>query len=48
MFLGLPDSDPLVKGGDPVPDPSVTKQNSKKNLDFYCFVTSFVFFIFEK
>jgi hypothetical protein len=43
--LGLldPDSDPLVRGMDPDPasDSSVTKQNSMKNLDFYCFVTSF-------
>ncbi len=43
MFLGLldPDADPLVRGLDPAPDPSIIKQNSKKNLDFYCFVTSF-------
>jgi hypothetical protein len=27
---------------DPAPDPSIIKQkNSKKNLDSYCFVTSF-------
>jgi hypothetical protein len=43
MFLGFLDSDPdpLVKGIDSDPDPSIIKQNSKKNLDFYCFVTSF-------
>jgi hypothetical protein len=35
MFLGLPDSDPLVRGTDP--DPSIIKQN----LDSYCSVTSF-------
>jgi hypothetical protein len=29
MFLGLPDPDPLVRGT----DPSIMKQNSKKNLD---------------
>jgi hypothetical protein len=44
-FLGLldPDPDPLVRGIDPDPDPSIIKQilYSKKNLDFYCFVTSF-------
>jgi hypothetical protein len=44
-FLGLLDPDPLVRGMDPDPasdpDPSITKQNSKKNLDSYCFVTSF-------
>jgi hypothetical protein len=28
--------------------PSIIKQNSKKNLDSYCFVTSFGLFIFEK
>ncbi len=26
MFLGLPDPDPLVRGMDPDPDPSVIKQ----------------------
>jgi hypothetical protein len=43
-----PDPDPLVRGmdsdaaPDPDPDPSITKQKkSKKNLDSYCFVTSF-------
>jgi hypothetical protein len=40
MFLGLlnPDSDPLVRGTDP--DTSIIKQNSNKNLNSYCFVTS--------
>ncbi len=40
--LGLPDPDPLVRGADPAPepDPSFIKQNSKKNIDSYCFVTS--------
>jgi hypothetical protein len=38
MFLGLLDPDPLVRGTDP--DPSNIKQNSKKNLDSSCFVTS--------
>jgi hypothetical protein len=39
MFLGLPDPDPdpLVRGMDPDPSISFSK-NSKKNLDFYCFV----------
>jgi hypothetical protein len=37
MFLDLLD-----------PDPFIFKQNSKKNLDFYCFVTSVLLFIFEK
>ncbi len=45
MFLGLldPDPDPLVRGMDPGqdPNPSIIKQNSKKNLDSYCLVTSF-------
>ncbi len=35
MFLGLLDPDTLVRGTDP--DPSIIKQNSKKNLDSYCF-----------
>jgi hypothetical protein len=48
MFLGLPDPDPLVSGIDPDPDPSVIKQNSKKNLDSYCLATSFGLFILEK
>jgi hypothetical protein len=36
MFLGLldPDPDPLVRGTDAAPDPSIIKQNS------YCLVTS--------
>jgi hypothetical protein len=52
MFFGLPDPDPnpLVRGMDPVQirillSPS---KNRKKNLDSYCFVTSFGLFIFEK
>jgi hypothetical protein len=53
MFLGLldPDPDSLVRDIDPVPapdpDPSIISNNSKKNLDFYCFLT-FLLFIFEK
>ncbi len=45
---GLPDPDPLVRGMDPDPNSSIIKQNSKKNLDSYCFLTSFALFIFEK
>ncbi len=49
VFLGLldpdPDPDPLVRGMDPDPDPDLDpsniKKNSKENLDFSCFVTSF-------
>jgi hypothetical protein len=49
MFLGLldPDPDPSVRGMNPDQDPFldldpfITKQKSKKNLDSYCFVTSF-------
>ncbi len=49
MFLDLPDPDPLVRGVDPDPDPSIIKQNSKKkSRDSYCFVTSFGLLIFEK
>ncbi len=44
MFPGLLDPDPLVRGMDPDPDPFIVKQKySKKNLGFYCFVTSFDF-----
>jgi hypothetical protein len=46
MFLGLPDPYPLVRGMDPDPDSSIIKQN-KKNLDSYCFVTSFGLFILK-
>ncbi len=49
MFLGLLDPDQLVRGMDPdtdtAPDPEPVlslSKNSKKNLDFYCFVTSFL------
>jgi hypothetical protein len=50
MFLGPLDPDPLVRGMDlaPDPNPSITKQNSKKNFDSYCFVTFVLLFIFEK
>jgi len=55
VFLGLPDPDPLVRcmdpdpdpALDPDPDPSIIKQIYKKNIYFYCFVTSFWLFIFE-
>jgi hypothetical protein len=43
MFLGLPDPDPLVRGMDPDPDPSIIMQNSKKNLDSFYFVALFYF-----
>jgi hypothetical protein len=38
-LLSLPDPDPLGRGTDPDP-PVIKKKNSKKPLDFYCFVTS--------
>jgi hypothetical protein len=38
--LDLLDPDPLVQGTDPDPDPSMISKNSKKNLSYYCFVTS--------
>jgi hypothetical protein len=41
------DPDPLLRGMDPDLDPSIAKQKSKKNVDSYCFVTSFGLFIFE-
>jgi hypothetical protein len=40
MFLGLLDPDPLVRGTD-LP----SSKNGKKNLDSYCFVTSFMTFL---
>ena len=39
MFLGLPDPHPDTLVRDMDPDPSIIKQNSKKNIDSYCFVT---------
>ncbi len=51
MFVGLPgpDPDPVIRGMDPDPvlDTNLStflllsSKNSKKNLDSYCFVTSF-------
>jgi hypothetical protein len=52
MFLGLPNRDPLVRDKDPDPatdpDPLSSSKNSKKNINFYCFVTSLRLFIFKK
>jgi hypothetical protein len=54
MYLVLLDPDILVRGMDPDsdlvldPDPSIIKQNSKINLDSYCFENSFCIFIFLK
>ncbi len=51
MFLGLLDPDPLVRGMDPVRSRirillSWSKK-SKKNLDIYCFVTFFTFYLWK-
>ncbi len=47
--LGLPDLDPLVKGTDPDPDPSIIKQKYQEKPWFLLFMTSIgQFFIFEK
>ncbi len=46
VFLGH--LDPVVRDTDPDPDPSITSKNSKENLDFHCFVTSFWLFICEE
>ncbi len=44
MLLGLPDPhpdpDPLATSKDPAPDLALDTSIIKKNLDFYCFVTS--------
>jgi hypothetical protein len=55
MFLGLPDQDPdpLVRGAcgsgsGSIYHPSIIKQNSKKNLEFYCFVAYFILFSLKK
>jgi hypothetical protein len=49
MFFGLldPDPDPLIRGPDPVPDPSIIKQKLQKNK-FLLFCEFFMTFIFEK
>jgi hypothetical protein len=41
LSISVPDPDPLVSGMGPDPDPSIVTQTSKKNFDFYSFVTSF-------
>jgi hypothetical protein len=44
-----PDADPLVRDMDPDPDSFYHPAKIvRKNLYFYCFVTSFGLFIFEK
>jgi hypothetical protein len=54
MLLGLQDPHPdpyfICKDPDQAPDadPSISKQKMKKNLDFYCFVTSLLLVIFEE
>jgi hypothetical protein len=49
MFLGFPDPDPSVRGMDRIWIRILlsTIKNSKRNLDSYCFVTSFGLFIFK-
>jgi hypothetical protein len=44
------DPDPLVRGmdPDPDPDPSIIMANSKKNLEYYYFVTLFDFLSLKK
>jgi len=37
--------DPSVRGMDPAPDPYITNQKRKKNIDSYCIVTLFNFFL---
>jgi hypothetical protein len=50
MLLGLPDPDPVVRGMEPDRSGSFYYQAKivRKNLDSYCFVTSFGLFVFEK
>jgi hypothetical protein len=48
QLIIVADPDPLDRGTDPDPDRYIIKQYSKKNLDSYCSVTSFLLFIFEK
>jgi hypothetical protein len=39
-LISVADPNPLVRGTDPDPDPSIIMKNNKKNLDSYCFVTT--------
>ncbi len=48
LFLDLLNPDPLARGMDPDPDPSIIKQKYKKSIGSYYFVTSFGLFILEK
>jgi hypothetical protein len=43
LFLGLPDPDPLVRDMDPdrLRILLSSRRNGEKNIDSYCFVTSF-------
>jgi hypothetical protein len=47
VFLGLPYPGPFVRGTVWIRILLSASKNSKKNLDSYCFVTSFGLFIFE-
>ncbi len=47
MFLGLLDPGPLVRLRGTDLDPTIIKQNSKKNLDSYYFMTSLWLFVLE-
>jgi hypothetical protein len=44
--LGLSDPDPIIICTDT--DPAINKQKNEENLDFFCFVTFWRFFIFEE
>jgi hypothetical protein len=50
LCFGSPGSRSVIicTDADPDLDPNINKQKSKKNLDFYYFVNSFLLFIFEK
>jgi len=45
MFLGHLNQDLEFVCTTPDPDPSINKQKNEENLDFYCFVTSFYYFL---
>jgi hypothetical protein len=44
-FLGLPDLDPLVRGTDPDPNPSIIKKKCKETPNFHYFVTFLTYYL---
>ncbi len=47
MFLGLLNPNPFVRLRGRDPDPPIKQKKSKKNLDYYCFVTSLWLYLWK-